>query len=173
MATWRERAHQIINGLYRDGLVTGTPEEQRRALLRLYPWGERAMHPYKAWLRAVRDRFPNLGREKMTTIPAPLVGPKPTRRIAAADRPPADATWSWSQLWAWRVLHRRVCGLCEGDGCLLCRDLRKQVVAALSDERLRALVDLATTAHERAMVADALADAGYEIFADVLTKQED
>jgi hypothetical protein len=31
------------------------PDADARAVREAYPWGDRAHHPYKAWLRAVKD----------------------------------------------------------------------------------------------------------------------
>lgn len=49
MATWRERARPIITEVIKAN--QGADEETiRKALKDAYPWGPRAMHPYKIWL---------------------------------------------------------------------------------------------------------------------------
>lgn len=51
--TWRERARPIIQQVLRE--TEGQPEKViRKALVDAYPFGERSMHPYKAWCSEVR-----------------------------------------------------------------------------------------------------------------------
>jgi hypothetical protein len=51
--TWRERARPIIERVLRE--TAGQPEKEIRCALRdAYPFGERAMYPYKAWCSEVR-----------------------------------------------------------------------------------------------------------------------
>jgi hypothetical protein len=52
MATWTERAWQRIDEVHRSLPAGATLEERRRALREAYPFGMRAMHPYKAWCAA-------------------------------------------------------------------------------------------------------------------------
>ena len=60
MSDWRagesryESARRIIEKVAADN--PGVSEKELLRLIRdAYPWGERRMHPYKAWLRARRD----------------------------------------------------------------------------------------------------------------------
>lgn len=54
MGLWTDHSNAVIRGVL-DTLPTGaTEEEARKALSASYPFGERAMHPYKAWLKAVK-----------------------------------------------------------------------------------------------------------------------
>lgn len=60
--TWRERARLIIDAQAGEWILRhGEPQDadQRKALLKFvnasYPWGERAMHPYKSWCREMRE----------------------------------------------------------------------------------------------------------------------
>ncbi|MFH2075844.1 MAG: hypothetical protein ABIJ57_10960 [Pseudomonadota bacterium] len=58
---WRDRARQVIAGVIREhGSREDTPE-LRRKLRAAYPFGERAMHPYKIWCDEVNK---NLGKKK-------------------------------------------------------------------------------------------------------------
>lgn len=53
MSTWRERAAPIIANelaLHKNS----SEQELRRALREAYPFGERAMWPYKVWLDEIR-----------------------------------------------------------------------------------------------------------------------
>ncbi len=53
--TWRERCRGIIRQVLRE--TKGQDEKAiRRALRDAYPFGERAMFPYKAWLSEVREQ---------------------------------------------------------------------------------------------------------------------
>lgn len=53
--TWRERARPIIARVLTE--TAGRPEKEiRRALKEAFPWGPRAMHPYRAWLAEVREQ---------------------------------------------------------------------------------------------------------------------
>src|SRR5262245_11660032 len=52
---WRTRARQVIRKVLAD-LKPGTSyAEIRRAISKAYPFGERAMHPYRCWLIEVRE----------------------------------------------------------------------------------------------------------------------
>jgi hypothetical protein len=54
--TWRDVARPIIASVIRRH--RNEPEEQvRKALREAYPWGERAMWPYKVWCSEVRRQL--------------------------------------------------------------------------------------------------------------------
>lgn len=51
MSRWRERAAHVIAETLADCRAKGLDERATRKALRdAYPFGERAMHPYKIWL---------------------------------------------------------------------------------------------------------------------------
>jgi hypothetical protein len=51
--TWRQAAAPIIAKVLTE--TTGQSESAiRKALRDAFPWGERAMHPYKIWLDEIR-----------------------------------------------------------------------------------------------------------------------
>ncbi len=53
MKTWRDSARPIISKVLKD--TEGKSEEEiKKALYNAYPWGERAMHPYKIWLDEIK-----------------------------------------------------------------------------------------------------------------------
>lgn len=52
--TWIQMFHQIIDAALKDVPMTANEKEIRAILFPLYPSGERAMHPYKQWCKAVR-----------------------------------------------------------------------------------------------------------------------
>ena len=58
---WREYSKPIIREILARG---GNEKEIRKALKEAYPFGERAMHPYKIWLDEIkrqRGLKPSLG----------------------------------------------------------------------------------------------------------------
>lgn len=46
--SWRDSAKEIISQVLKDNEGKNL-KEKRAALRNAYPWGERAMHPYKIW----------------------------------------------------------------------------------------------------------------------------
>lgn len=51
-SSWREYARPIIQAVLRE--TAGQSEREiRKALIEAYPFGERAMHPYKMWLKEI------------------------------------------------------------------------------------------------------------------------
>lgn len=53
MITWREICRPIIAKVLADN--EGKSEKEIRKCLRnAYPWGERAMHPYKVWCDEIK-----------------------------------------------------------------------------------------------------------------------
>lgn len=68
MKSWREEAAPIVRRAILDGQAQGlSGSELRRFVSERYPFGERAMHPYKIWLSEV----------------ARQLGPSPTARAFA------------------------------------------------------------------------------------------
>lgn len=51
--TWRDRARPIIAETLADN-KDKSEKEIRKALRDSYPWGERAMHPYKIWCDEIK-----------------------------------------------------------------------------------------------------------------------
>ncbi len=52
-STWRDSANKVINRVFAD-YPDATEQEMRKHLRDAYPFGERAMHPYKIWCDAVK-----------------------------------------------------------------------------------------------------------------------
>lgn len=52
--SWAERARHRIEQVHASLPETATFEERKKALLDAYPFGERAYHPYKMWLKEQR-----------------------------------------------------------------------------------------------------------------------
>ena len=66
MTTWRDRARPIIAAVLRE--TEGQDEATiKRALRDAYPWGPRAMHPYKAWLAEIRHQRNRAARPAAAT----------------------------------------------------------------------------------------------------------
>lgn len=64
MGLWGDRAARVIRQVLDSLPVGASPAERRKAVSAAYPFGERAMHPYKAWLREVRKALgPQSGRK--------------------------------------------------------------------------------------------------------------
>lgn len=66
---WRDACRPIITKVIADN--KGKPEKEiRKALYNAYPFGERAMYPYKVWLSEIavqlgtRRTYWHLGRKK-------------------------------------------------------------------------------------------------------------
>jgi hypothetical protein len=53
---WRLRARPIIAQILREH-PDADERELRRLISAAYPFGERAMHPYKCWLTEVREQL--------------------------------------------------------------------------------------------------------------------
>ena len=66
--SWRKRSAAVLNAL-RPQLEGLDHEEQRKAISAAYPFGERAMHPYKVWLSECRVQFPHLYPAKQPPLP--------------------------------------------------------------------------------------------------------
>lgn len=71
--TWRTQAHAVLLAL-RPTLEGLDPQEARKRISEAYPFGERAMHPYKVWLSEVRAVFPELYPVKQKPLPKWLGG---------------------------------------------------------------------------------------------------
>ena len=58
MASWREHSRAVVAAVLKE--TEGQTQTQIKvALYHAYPFGERAMHPYKIWLNEIkRQRFP-------------------------------------------------------------------------------------------------------------------
>lgn len=65
--SWRDSARPIIAKALAD--TQGQPEaEIKKALFDAYPFGQRAMHPYKIWLNEIkRQRSPVMGKTRKQT----------------------------------------------------------------------------------------------------------
>lgn len=65
MTTWRRSAEITISDAYHRAVREGkTGQEIVKAIDDAYPFGERAMHPYKMWLDARRRILGKLGLYK-------------------------------------------------------------------------------------------------------------
>jgi hypothetical protein len=69
MKTWRDIARPIIQQVLKDNL--GKDEKEiKKALFDAYPFGERAMHPYKIWLDEIkRQTGKKIKKEKIEVNP--------------------------------------------------------------------------------------------------------
>lgn len=54
VTSWRQKAQPVISAVLRDN-PRARGKELQRLLGRAYPFGTRAMHPYKIWLGMVRE----------------------------------------------------------------------------------------------------------------------
>lgn len=54
--TWRDSAKPIIHRIITEN-EGKTEKEIRDALREAYPWGERAMHPYKIWCDEINKQL--------------------------------------------------------------------------------------------------------------------
>lgn len=63
--TWREIARPLIAEVIRDNRDK-SEKEIKRALREAYPWGERAMHPYKIWCDEIKVQ---MGKKKFKQKP--------------------------------------------------------------------------------------------------------
>lgn len=56
--SWRDEAWRVMGTVRAESLAAGkNPEEIAKAIDAAYPFGERAMWPYKAWLSARKEFF--------------------------------------------------------------------------------------------------------------------
>lgn len=63
MRTWRDKCKPIIVRVILDN--PGLEEKELRKLIsKEYPFGERAMHPYKIWLSEVKKQLSNRFKHK-------------------------------------------------------------------------------------------------------------
>ena len=63
MGEWRERSRQVIAEVMASVPADATLPQARRLLREAYPFGERAMHPYKVWCSEQRKAI-NQWRKK-------------------------------------------------------------------------------------------------------------
>lgn len=54
--SWRSRAAQVIAKVIQE-VGTDDPTALKKAISAAYPFGERAMHPYKIWLSEVKAQL--------------------------------------------------------------------------------------------------------------------
>lgn len=54
--TWREICRPLIAQVIKENRKKGV-KQVRRALREAYPWGERAMHPYKIWCDEIKRQL--------------------------------------------------------------------------------------------------------------------
>ncbi len=52
---WSARSREVIGQVHSSLPATATFKERKAALKEVYPFGERAMWPYKAWCKAQAD----------------------------------------------------------------------------------------------------------------------
>lgn len=69
--SWSDTATEVINRIHQQQIKSGETDKNRiaKAIDEAYPFGERAMWPYKAWLTARRKYFSRTGlplRERRT-----------------------------------------------------------------------------------------------------------
>lgn len=61
MTDWSDIARATIQRVHAALPATATLQERKRAIDAAYPFGERAMWPYKAWLKARRSYLARFG----------------------------------------------------------------------------------------------------------------
>ncbi len=66
--TWRDSARPIIAEVLKSTRGQ-TEKEIRKALKQAYPWGQRAMHPYKIWCDEIKVQR-GLKKKK---LPPPII----------------------------------------------------------------------------------------------------
>jgi hypothetical protein len=68
--TWRSYATPLIRQVLKDN-AGKTDKEIRKALREAYPWGERAMHPYKIWCDEIKVQLGKklFGKKKKIVLP--------------------------------------------------------------------------------------------------------
>ena len=66
MATWRDSCRPFIAEILKANEGKSL-KEKRKALRDAYPWGERAMHPYKIWCDEVKIQL-GLKKKKVKFI---------------------------------------------------------------------------------------------------------
>lgn len=120
--SWIQRCHEIIDAALRDVPPTAKESEIRRILFPLYPFGERAMHPYKQWCKAVRMALRERGLigEQANPMTIRLVFTACTMPIHPEGLGPSH----WIQGFLCVKVHCRWCQNLSKDiaGCLMCRN---------------------------------------------------
>ncbi len=61
MTSWANDAKRVIQEVHMSLPESATLEERIKAVDAAYPFGERAMHPYKMWLKARREYLCRFG----------------------------------------------------------------------------------------------------------------
>ncbi len=86
MTSWRDEAWEVMGKVRAECLAKNmTPPEISKAIDDAYPFGERAMYPYKAWLSARKKFFeqyglPRKGHRTQAEMLTDLVGQMQARR---------------------------------------------------------------------------------------------
>lgn len=141
--SWHYRARQMVAEVLATLPADMGYQERKKALSAAYPWGERAMLPYKAWQAESR-------RALEPWAPKPRI---PRLRLTNANR-----------------LH---CGWCSGRGpeavCLICAHAKAEEKTAVTDPEALTLMTNATM-DDRLVVADHLSEKGWEALAAVWRK---
>lgn len=141
--SWRYRARVVIERVL-DQLPAGTSEaEAKKAISDAYPFGERAMHPYKVWLSEVRDQL-------AARFPKPPQGPLFAEFVLRED----DGTVSLGVDCPW----------CKNKGCLLCGRMHEQINPVLASPEYMALAaSVADDPFARVALCDWLEERGIEV----------
>lgn len=142
---WREPAARVIRETLRK-LPANTPlEQKRKAISAAYPFGERAMHPYKIWLSEVKRA---LGQEKKKSV-------KPRAYFDVADSP-LGKFWIWVRC-DWCCEGRAQTGI----GCIVCGRLVNELRELLADNEFLALLRIARERKHPGPLSDWLGDKGH------------
>lgn len=68
MKSRRDQVKEVLTEVFRELPEDATEKEVRKAVSDAYPFGERAMHPYKIWLdesrKWIERRFPEIKRAR-------------------------------------------------------------------------------------------------------------
>lgn len=153
---WRDHSRRIILATLATLPPDATDAERRKAVSASYPFGERAMHPYKAWLKEVRSILGPKDKPNMVIATEKRVSPQ-LRMTPKNVKPPFYIYIA--------------CKWCELKGCLICGNKRKELDGIIASTTFYALL---TTCRQnvdddvpRGVIADWLDECGTEMTAEL------
>lgn len=125
---WRTRSRQVIARVMASIPADATLPQARRLLREAYPFGERAMHPYKIWCNEQRIAINQWRNKEEEKKPDPYGGRCGVRLAFLRSGQP------WIDV---------VCPWCKGKvagGCMVCLRHHQVMIAALYHPERKALV---------------------------------
>lgn len=155
---WRRASQQAIETALEDrlGVDCMTEAQLRKVIDAAYPFGERAHHPYKVWLKVVREEMARRGFRKQAKPDT-----EPHFRLLHGV-----LAYSGLKRCDWWLELR--CDYCEKArtltrGCLLCASLQDQLDALVNtDEWRHWLKQVRADATVALIFADWLEERGYD-----------